>query len=176
MATQLTFRSELQASPEEAWQWATPLSGVSTELRAIMRMSAPKGLRSMHPRRASPFGLALPPAVFGASVRSDASVSASDHRRRLPRMRSAGVPRMRETSQLVSGSSLMRLRASSRSIERPATNVRNIARFSGRIAFGSRQRETKARASLNRQPRSASTTKSWPPGRSTRTHSARPLL
>jgi hypothetical protein len=35
--TQLTFRSELLASPEEAWQWATSLSGISSELTPIMK-------------------------------------------------------------------------------------------------------------------------------------------
>ena len=43
----LTFESELQASPERAWSWATSVAGILAELRPLARMTAPRGLTSI---------------------------------------------------------------------------------------------------------------------------------
>lgn len=43
----LIFESHLRASPEEAWAWATSLSGIVAELRPFARMTAPHGLVSL---------------------------------------------------------------------------------------------------------------------------------
>ena len=40
-----TFRSELDAAPDDVWQHATSLEGIKRELRPF-RMTAPEGLRS----------------------------------------------------------------------------------------------------------------------------------
>lgn len=40
----LSFESDLQASPERAWSWATSMAGILTELRPIARMTSPKGI------------------------------------------------------------------------------------------------------------------------------------
>lgn len=37
----LSFESELAASPEEVWAWATSASGISSELRPLVRMTFP---------------------------------------------------------------------------------------------------------------------------------------
>lgn len=39
----LSFQSELAASPEELWAWATSANGISSELRPLVRMTFPAG-------------------------------------------------------------------------------------------------------------------------------------
>lgn len=43
----LIFESDLGASPQEVWSWATSLSGILAELRPFARMTAPAGLTSL---------------------------------------------------------------------------------------------------------------------------------
>ena len=43
----LSFESELEASPEQAWSWATSMAGILAELRPIARMTAPRGISSI---------------------------------------------------------------------------------------------------------------------------------
>jgi ligand-binding SRPBCC domain-containing protein len=43
----LRFESELSASPERVWEWMTSVRGVQTELRPIMKMTAPKSVTKM---------------------------------------------------------------------------------------------------------------------------------
>ncbi len=43
----LNFQSEVKASPEQAWSWATSVTGILTELHPIARMTVPRGLTSV---------------------------------------------------------------------------------------------------------------------------------
>ena len=43
----LDFESELKASPDEAWSWATSMEGIRAELRPIARMTAPRGISTI---------------------------------------------------------------------------------------------------------------------------------
>lgn len=43
----LRFESRLAASAEEVWQWITSLEGIAAEMRPLLRMTAPAGLRSL---------------------------------------------------------------------------------------------------------------------------------
>jgi hypothetical protein len=43
----LHFESRLDASREAVWLWITSLHGISAELRPLLRMSAPRGVRSL---------------------------------------------------------------------------------------------------------------------------------
>jgi ligand-binding SRPBCC domain-containing protein len=47
MRFKLEFRSPLRASRAEVWDWITSVRGISTELRPFMRMSVPRGVRSL---------------------------------------------------------------------------------------------------------------------------------
>lgn len=44
---QLNFESRLNAAPEKIWQWITSLEGIVTEMRPLMRMTAPKGVKNI---------------------------------------------------------------------------------------------------------------------------------
>jgi hypothetical protein len=43
----LHFESPLRASREAVWLWITSLEGISAELRPLLRMTAPRGVRSL---------------------------------------------------------------------------------------------------------------------------------
>lgn len=43
----LRFESRLTASAEEVWQWITSLEGIAAEMRPLLRMTAPAGIRSL---------------------------------------------------------------------------------------------------------------------------------
>jgi ligand-binding SRPBCC domain-containing protein len=43
----LRFESRLHAPREAVWQWITSVHGISAELRPYLRMSAPRGVRSL---------------------------------------------------------------------------------------------------------------------------------
>ena len=43
----LSFESDLAASPEELWAWATSASGISSELRPLVKMTFPAGQSSL---------------------------------------------------------------------------------------------------------------------------------
>jgi hypothetical protein len=43
----LEFQSEVDATPAAAWRWITSFDGISAELRPLLRMSAPPGVRSI---------------------------------------------------------------------------------------------------------------------------------
>lgn len=47
MQRELSFRSELQATPEEVWEWVTSVAGISTELKPLIRMSVPAGVKRL---------------------------------------------------------------------------------------------------------------------------------
>src|SRR5262245_13205700 len=44
---QLTFRSELNAPPDRVWAWAASVEGISRELGPILKMTTPRGVRSI---------------------------------------------------------------------------------------------------------------------------------
>ena len=50
----LTFRSELRASSDQVWSWITSVDGISRELWPILRMTTPRGLRSLRDVRIEP--------------------------------------------------------------------------------------------------------------------------
>lgn len=43
----LSFESEVSASPKKVWEWITSLKGISTEMWPYFRMTAPKGFDSI---------------------------------------------------------------------------------------------------------------------------------
>lgn len=43
----LSFSSQLQASPQTAWQWITSVKGITREIMPLMRMSFPRGVSSL---------------------------------------------------------------------------------------------------------------------------------
>ena len=43
----LSFESELEASPDQAWSWVTSMAGILAELRPVARMTAPRGITSI---------------------------------------------------------------------------------------------------------------------------------
>jgi ligand-binding SRPBCC domain-containing protein len=45
---ELHFESELSVPPERAWEWATSVKGIRTELRPLCDMTAPAGLSSLN--------------------------------------------------------------------------------------------------------------------------------
>ncbi len=44
---QIEFRSRLTAPPAEVWRWITSFQGIATEMRPLMRMSVPRGIRRL---------------------------------------------------------------------------------------------------------------------------------
>src|SRR5437667_11065302 len=44
---ELTFRSELSAPRDRVWAWVTSTEGISRELWPILRMTAPRGVKSI---------------------------------------------------------------------------------------------------------------------------------
>lgn len=44
---QIEYRSGLTASPAEVWQWISSFRGVATEMRPLLRMSVPRGIRGL---------------------------------------------------------------------------------------------------------------------------------
>jgi len=50
----LTFRSELAAPPERVWEWMTSFDGISRELSPILRMTAPRDVRTIGDARIEP--------------------------------------------------------------------------------------------------------------------------
>src|SRR5438067_106868 len=44
---ELTFRSELSAPRDRVWAWVTSMEGISRELWPILRMTAPRGVKSI---------------------------------------------------------------------------------------------------------------------------------
>lgn len=44
---QIEFRSGLSAPPAEVWQWISSFEGLSTEMRPLIRLSRPRGLRRL---------------------------------------------------------------------------------------------------------------------------------
>ena len=44
---QLNFESRLNATPEKIWQWMTSLEGIVTEMRPLMIMTSPKGVKNI---------------------------------------------------------------------------------------------------------------------------------
>ncbi len=47
MNISLHFESRLQASPEQLWRWITPVDGILREIRPLLSMSVPPGIRSL---------------------------------------------------------------------------------------------------------------------------------
>ncbi len=44
----LRFESRLGASREQVWEWITSVDGIQAEMRPLLRMTAPEGLRSLN--------------------------------------------------------------------------------------------------------------------------------
>lgn len=44
---ELAFESELSASPEEVWAWITSIRGIRLEMAPLLRMTTPRGVRSL---------------------------------------------------------------------------------------------------------------------------------
>jgi len=44
---ELRFASEINASPNEAWEWITSLKGISAEMWPYFRMTAPRGVKNL---------------------------------------------------------------------------------------------------------------------------------
>ena len=44
---QIEFRSRLTAPPADVWQWITSFKGISAEMRPLMRMSVPRGVKRL---------------------------------------------------------------------------------------------------------------------------------
>ncbi|MCG6113580.1 MAG: hypothetical protein MEQ84_00130 [Mesorhizobium sp.] len=44
----LRFESKLHATREEVWEWITSIDGILAEMRPYLRMTAPKGVRSLN--------------------------------------------------------------------------------------------------------------------------------
>ena len=47
MNISLHFESRLQASPEQLWRWITSVDGILREIRPLLSMSVPPGIRSL---------------------------------------------------------------------------------------------------------------------------------
>jgi len=45
---ELSFESEVTASPAEAWEWITSVKGISAEMRPYMRMTMPRDIESIN--------------------------------------------------------------------------------------------------------------------------------
>lgn len=54
MLFRLEFRSKLKVPRAEVWNWITSVHGISTELRPLMRMSAPRDVRSLKELKIQP--------------------------------------------------------------------------------------------------------------------------
>lgn len=44
---ELTFQSDLSASTEKVWAWATSVDGILSEMRPIARMTVPRGVENL---------------------------------------------------------------------------------------------------------------------------------
>lgn len=51
---QLSFHSDLNASSEELWNWITSIEGIGQELRPLLKMTAPTGIRRLQDIEAAP--------------------------------------------------------------------------------------------------------------------------
>ncbi|MBK8904939.1 MAG: hypothetical protein IPM53_27415 [Anaerolineaceae bacterium] len=47
-AISLRFESKLHASAARVWQWITSIEGITAEMRPYLRMTVPKGVRSLN--------------------------------------------------------------------------------------------------------------------------------
>jgi len=44
---ELSFESEITASPAKTWEWITSIKGISAEMRPYFRMTVPRGVESI---------------------------------------------------------------------------------------------------------------------------------
>ena len=51
---ELTFESELTATPAQVWEWITSFKGISAEMWPYMRMTAPRGIESIKDIKITP--------------------------------------------------------------------------------------------------------------------------